>query len=336
MNSIKKLFSIILSVILMLICVSTPVYAASYEDCRLYSCLTSDHMYRSINLYTLRTQQNRDDFKKIYDDLYVVISQDITVESIKNNNKEISIINSAGGTCTVDTSDKEVKDIVSTLRIGDRLIVYGKVSVSGINNYSFKIIAEHILSKSSFQFENGSYVFYSSSEFKGSSTDVLSSRRNIEYRVPSTWADQYVQDLYINEKDNGVSIYQYYLNALPIQNTDVPEIFYLFYFDNETHLDNSRYDVKKVEKAIIENILPDHEEKNIKIKIDSIETTNGIDLHYFSTMYKTRDGKDYRLEFLFRPDDNGIVCMMYLYYPREGYVRHTRDVAYLIETMTID
>ena len=337
MKIFKRVKCIVISLIMALIFISNQVCAASAsEDCRLYSCLRNDHMYLSVSLLTLRTQQQSEDFKKKYDDKYVVISQDITVDSIKSNNKEITIINSSGGTCTVDTSDKEVKEIVSTLKVGDKLIVYGKVSVSGINNYSFEIEAEHIVLGNAFQFETGSYVFYSTSEYNGILTDTLSSRRNVKYRIPSSWNEQYVGDIYINEKNSGVTVQQYYLNALPIQNTEAPEIFYIFYFDNETHLDSSRYDEKKVEKAIIENILPDHEEKNIRIKIDSIETSNGVDLHYFSTMYKTRDGKDYRLEFLFKPDENGIVCMLYLYYPREGYVRHTRDVAYLIETMTVE
>ncbi len=337
MNMMKTKKIIVLPLILVLLLVSVPVKAASsLDDCRLYSCLRNDHMYLAVSLLALRTQQNSDDFKKKYDDTYVVISQDITVESIKSNNKGITIVNSSGGTCTIDTSAKEVKDVVATLSVGDSLIVYGKMSVSGINSYSFKIEAEHILPGTPFSFERGSYVFYSSAEYYGTLFDTLTSRGNVSYMIPSSWDDQYVGDLYINENNNGVTVYQYYLNALPIQNTDSPEIFYIFYFDNETHLDNSKYDIKKVEKAIIENILPDHEEKNLKIKIETIETSNGIEFNYFSTMYKTRDGKDYRLEFLFKPDQNGIVCMMYLYFPREGYVRHTRDVAYLIETMKVE
>ncbi len=49
--------------------------------------------------------------------------------------------------------------------------------------------------------------------------------------------------------------------------------------------------------------------------------------------YDSKDGNDYRLEFLFKPDQKGIVCMLYLYFPKEGEVVHTQDVAYVVMTM---
>ena len=70
--------------------------------------------------------------------------------------------------------------------------------------------------------------------------------------------------------------------------------------------------------------------------INGFYDTNNNLLHYYTTSHRAKDGRDYRLEFLFKPDQKGIVCMLYLYFPNENTVNHELEVAYLIGSMTDD
>ena len=61
--------------------------------------------------------------------------------------------------------------------------------------------------------------------------------------------------------------------------------------------------------------------------------SDGKKFDYCSTVYKPADGNDYRLEFLFKHDSKGFVCMLYLYYPNDYAVNHLQDVAYVVQTL---
>ena len=62
---------------------------------------------------------------------------------------------------------------------------------------------------------------------------------------------------------------------------------------------------------------------------------DNIKIDYCKTRY-TVDGKSYSLEFMFRPDGyKGLVCMLYLYFPREGSTNHIEEAAYTAGTLDI-
>ena len=142
--------------------------------------------------------------------------------------------------------------------------------------------------------------------------------------------------------NNGVKGYQYSLNAIsPVDkdSMEYPELFCIFYFINETYLKETlskptEWDIESIEKEIIKNIVPGLDE-NYRIDIDDISLHNGEEADYSTLTYKPKDGKGYRLEFVFRPDEKGITCMLYLYYPTDNAVRHTKEVAYVVETMKV-
>ncbi len=312
-----------------------PVYAANQQAYRLRYCLQNDHMYYSETILNLNVSQraDKDQFKKDYDDRYIVLSG-VKINTISNNKKEITITDGNDTICTVDTSDKEIKEIIGSLSVGDYIIVYGKLSVKGIGNDSYEIEAEHVVAHSSRSFQKGIYVFYSDDEYNGVLISDLSVRGNVKYRIPSTWNNEYVKD---NNNNNGVKGYQYYLNAIAPINKLFPENFYIFYFENETYIVNNQENpsesfIKDVESKIVKNILQDDDRS---VKIEVIKDANGNEIHYYHLSYQIGD-YEYNLEFVFKPDKKGITCMLYLYYPNDAYVNHTRDVAYLIETMTVE
>ena len=58
--------------------------------------------------------------------------------------------------------------------------------------------------------------------------------------------------------------------------------------------------------------------------ISTVTAGNGEKFDYYMTTAPI-SGSDYRLD--------GMVCSLYLYYPKEGAVRFTRDVAFVLESM---
>ena len=87
--------------------------------------------------------------------------------------------------------------------------------------------------------------------------------------------------------------------------------------------------------AIVRNILEELDEK-FMIKMEEFKDPSGTQIDYFSTTYRPKDRHDYRLEFMFRPGKKGITCMLYLYYPSDIAVNHLREVAYLVETLSVE
>ena len=302
---------------------------------RLKECLQADYMYHNYSIVDMNKtfENNKDQFKKTYDGQYVILSGDLKIASISKNLNEIYITDRNNNKCKINTSYGEVKKVVGGLKIGDSVTIYGKVSVTGVLQDSYEITAK-VLKLENRKFKSGSCVFGEDDEIVGVLNDTLKSSKNIKFYTPNKWNGKYVKSKLTNNDVNG---YQYYLNAISPQNIDYPEIFSIFYFENETYLEKvptnpTKGDNKDIEEAIVKNII----QNNVaKISIETIKVSNGVKIDYYSTTYRPKDGNDYRLEFMFLPGDKGIVCMLYVYYPKESAVNHVREAAYVVETLSL-
>ncbi len=316
-----------------------PVYGKDYTG-RLKESLQTSPVYYVTTALRLNIEFDGDKtgFGKEYADRCVAIGGNIKIQSVSADNTRIVISDIGGNKCTIDTSAPEVAASVRNLAVGDNVVIYGKIAMTTLPIYDYKIIA-HRVDKGTAWLTAGDLVSYPNEKFYSRQVDDLKKDKSVKYRIPATWNSGYVKSDLTN---NGIKGYQYSLNALAPQHLDYPEIFYIFYFNNETHLEiipekPSDSDLRKIEKAIIKNILePVGEDKDPDIKVDSFKDANGTKFHYCPVSYRAKDGNDYRLEFLFRPDDKGIVCMLYLYYPREEAVHHIKEVTYLIDSMTVE
>ena len=336
---IKKAVSLILAAMTVLMaCVVMPVYATS-QTARLRSCLEEECLYEAVSIGFLNSEikSGGEAFRKVYEDNYYVLSGDVKVESISGNGREMTVKDSAGEQCTVDISAASVKSVVSTLSVGTGVCVYGKLNVKGFNNDSYVIEARDMATGSASRFTSGTYVYPTGERYDGKIVDDIALGGKVKYHLPQTWDREYVTTPLTN---NGINGHQYFLNAVEPVNTVYPEIFYIFWFDKETYLEKPPKDAtdgdnKDIEEAIVRNIIQNFDE-NYKLKVEDFINANGTRFHYCSLTYRAADGNDYRLEFIFKPKRDGIVCTLYLYYPRETEVRHVRDVAYLLETMMIE
>ena len=334
----KMLISGAIAIIVLLsMGIAIPVYAKDHAA-RLKECLQTDYMYLSSSIEKLNSslKTDKEKFKEDYNNRYVVLSGDVKVDSFSNNKKEINVADSYGNRCMVDTSASDVKSVIEGLKINDKVIVYGKISVTGLKSDLYKLTANKVIASSK-QFVIGSYIFDSDEEYNGILVDSLTSTKKVKYYIPQTWNNDYVRAELTN---NGVKGFQYYLNAISPQYMDYPEIFSIFYFDNETYLADvpvnpTAGDNKDIEKEIVKNILQDLA-GTYNVKIETFKDINGNKIDYYSTTYRPKDGNDYRLEFMFKPDKKGITCMLYLYFPKEEAVNHLREAAYLVGTISLE
>ena len=330
LKSAGKRFMIIFSAVLIFVFNSS--VGATEQTARLKYSIENDHMYLVLTPDVLGSSfaANKSSFKANYDGSYVAVSGLIKYSSLQ---KKGSII-VYGDTKNVEVDTSAVSGIASKLTLGDTVVVYGKVDVSGAFNKSFEIEAEHMDINPEEIPSPLSSVFYQGRVYKEEMISDLAKDGHVHFYLPSEWKNDYVMGRLTNNDVNG---YQFFLNAISPQNRQYPENFYMFYFGYENYLDKppvdpTNGDRKDIEKLIMSNILGGLS-GDFDDKIEKFELPNGKELHYCSTVYKPADGNDYRLEFFFKNDATGIVCMLYLYYPNDGAVNHIRDVSYVIQTL---
>lgn len=332
-----RIFCFISTVVLLTATLASPVYAKDHSA-RLKDCLQSEYIYYATSIYNLNYEMyyNKAGFKKDFDNRCVVIYEDVKVESVSSYGYEMTVSDAAGNKCKINTSSPNVKAVAERLSNGNKVTVYGKITVTGLRSDSYEIIARNIVLGEK-SFSAGSYVYDYEYVFDGVPEESITTSGNVTFSIPQSWMSDYSRAKLTN---NGIKGFQYYLNSVEPLNMDYPEVFSIFYFNNETYLEKvptnpTDGDNKDIEEAIVRNILQDLE-GSFKIKMESFKDINGEKIDYYSTSYRPKDGHDYRLEFLFKPGKKGIVCMLYLYFPTEAAVNHVREAAYLVENLKFE
>ena len=323
----------VIAAILMTLAFRSDTEAADQTG-RLKDYLLGNHLYYSTDIVSLNLEHRASwsKFKEKYDDHYVVLTGEIRAHSVSKNYKDVDMYMNNEGV-HIDTSDSAVLGVAKQLKSGDRFTVYG--TVTGIKKDKYEIEAERVLINNNREPAQGRHIYYGNDAITSAEISDLTGDGHIVMNVPWEWNSEYIkQDL----NNNDVKGYQFFLNALSPRNTERAEIFYVFYFDYLTYLDPTPSkltagDREDIEELIIKNIVGTPE---AKLEIDAENfAVNNIKIDYCKTRY-TVDGKSYSLEFMFRPDGyKGLVCMLYLYFPREGSTNHLEEAAYTAGTLDI-
>ena len=318
-NILKRTTAVLMVFLIMVF--NTSVGAAQ-QTARLRECLESDHVYLVLTPDIL----SKSVMKNTYADRYIAFSGTIRYSSVAKNHKSVTVYGSSNGV-DVDTSSKSVINLVNSLKMGDRVTVFGQVDGSEIN-------AEHLLINPSKEPTVLSSVYYPNKEITDRTITDLARDGHVRFKIPVEWDNEYVSSRLTNNDVNG---YQFFLNALYPQNRNYPENFYIFYFGYETYLDQppknpTSGDHQDIEELVMNNILGVLSGE-FEYSIKSLKLSDGKKYDYCTTVYKPKDGNDYRLEFMFKPDPKGLVCMLYLYYPNDNAVNHLQDVAFLVQSV---
>ena len=328
-----KKFILIFSAVLVVV-FNISVGAAEHTA-RLRYCMDNDHMYIAYtpDYLSYFFASNKSRFDDLFDETYAVVTGIVYTNSISSDKEEFTLYGKEKG-IVINSSDSQVKGLVGQLSSGDEVTVYGVIEVKGMTGSSFELKAEHMERTLKKQLPMYSGVYYPEKVYDEEAVTDLAADGHVKFYMPSEWDTEYVKGRLTNNNVNG---YQFYLNAISPQNLDFPENFYMFYFKYETYLDKVKkdpdsFDIEDIEELIIGNILGNLTDTG-DIDVETISYPGGKKFDYCSTTYKPADGNDYRLEFFFKNDATGIVCMLYLYYPNDNAVNHIRDVAYVINTL---
>lgn len=327
-------------ILAVLICPIFSFAVCAEDQTRLRSSLEDMQPYYSVTIEELNSslKNNPKAFKESFDDRLVIVSGLIKTDSISEDKENVIIYGKGSENAVVKINTDDCLKLVGDLRANDKITVCGHVDCSGIKNIEYTVIADFICENG--DVTNHSYAYWDKENkkatgYNGVLVDDLTDDQHITYRIPDSWQYEYVKSDLTN---NGIKGYQYSLNALVPQNTAYPEIFYVFYFDNDTYLKKSVRNApgwynERIEKLIVKNIMSSLKEEE-KIKIQDVETTNDIELDYCTMTNNPGGGTDtYRFEFLFKPDEKGITCMLYLYYPSDKAVNHLSDVVYVVDSL---
>lgn len=131
------------------------------------------------------------------------------------------------------------------------------------------------------------------------------------FSVPKSWES-------VCEKMENAYGYQFKLNEIEGCFRTEPEQLYIFYFDPEKYLADlaERQNTKKIERAIVKNILPDDQMRLLEFPVKTIKRNGKVfkKYSYYITGYKDPAGNRHNVEFVFLPSKEGdIICVVYVF-----------------------
>lgn len=271
--------------------------------------------------------------KQTYNGRDLVLTGQVSTK--KGNNKEIGI--SGEGTdkkIICRTSDKDTMSVISSLKEGDRVRVYGELSFGMINkeltmdtDSVSRAEGDEKASKDEWYFIDGYKI-----DGKSSQERSLDGGR-VTYRIPASWtaSERNIKENRLGEIDG----YHYVLNVKG--KSDVrPDNVFVCYFSKDLLVDKEDInDPVQVEKKIITNILGGDADVN-RFTMESRSTKNGSGEKYSYYKGRYEDSailpSPYRVEMVFQPvKSEGIILYLYVYDDRDMQEdTNVRDIIYVM------
>ncbi len=210
---------------------------------------------------------------------------------------------------SVECSFEKNKPISLKFAFKEKIAVFGKVSYSSGTPKLVQV--RKVISAPAVRSSDIYFTLDGTSFDKTAATERTLNGGRVKYYIPSGWKKI---EANITEKELGIiEGYQYVLNKMPGNTSDVPESLFVCYFDKDLLKNTS--DIKStelVEKAIIRNINPD--EKIGSFPSATINTYYGARYQYYCGKYQKGIGQAYRTEYVFQTDgENGLIMFLYLY-----------------------
>lgn len=324
----NKFFSI-----LMTLCMFLSFVGAGWFDGAKVTVDTENnkvYQYRTADEIVSEFKENAKAAKAKYDNQPVLLTGQ--VKSVGKDGKYLMVTGLNNTALSIEcTCDKDLRSTAKTYKTGTAVALYGSIEV-GLITGDLTLDVDKITAKPASALSSDMYYLLDGTEYnKRNATKVTLNKGNLEYYIPSTWANDKIQHSVKDENLGTMEGYQYVLNKLNPADP-VPESLFVCYFDNSAQLAfASDYDeTKLIEKAIVENILG-----NVGIfPTKKVTTYYGAEYNYYDGVYKNplEAGDGYRCEFIFEADgEDGIVVVLYVY--REA--KHVEDVLFLTRFLEV-
>lgn len=295
---------------------------------------TENHiLYKNCSVGQIFSDMKKDEdlAKEVYDDGYYAIEG--AIKEISTNHKTVIIEEDKDHDTTLSiecsASDKSLIAKIGDLKVGETVVVYGKIKVSAIQS---KVSIEAV------QITRGSGGTESETKYSyidGSTYDIASMDNRtladgkVKYFISEKWAG--VEKNNLENNTQSMEGFQYILNEIPTESATEPESFFVCYFDSNAKLNDrgQANDKKGIRKAIVDNILgADIENKEI-IKI---KTYYGSEYYYYVGSYNDKQEQPHRVEFVFQEVGNeGMVVYLYVYKEE----KHLEDILSVMRFLEI-
>lgn len=257
------------------------------------------------------------------------------VNSIEKNKKSLNV--EFGAQVIKVKADKSE---VTNLYEGCNVTVYGQFDFESEKKKTVSIKADHLKNEEN-ELKYDYYIYEGLRAYsEADSTSINMANGRIVFNIPNDWLSTEATgyDKIFNSLVYSNNLGKcYYINR--IVEADEPEVFCIFYFDNNLFLENSKDkdNYEDIEKEIINNICPDEEDVlkwDVFFPQDTSTSSRGIKFDHYITDYD-----NYRVEFAFAPvkgtdeADNGGICVLLHLYIDDSIVPD--DILYVMSTLEI-
>ena len=256
--------------------------------------------------------------KTVFQDQYLSILGEM--DSTLSNMDGFSMKAVGGGDGAVFCTGKNAANV--SFAKGKKVYVCGKVQVLTGDNAQIQIEADAVKETDDTSTSLSEYVF--------ADKDTVVNKKSFNKRTIGS-ASYYVPDRFlpvegkIRDLDLGTAEgYQYRLCDMKRSTAGNAEMLFVFYVDMYRYVKPQDMEKTwKIEKAIVENIVPNPDIFFLEWFLPSSNNLYGTELHYYETSYHT-----YNLEFVFARDgDEGFLCELYMYRQKPEYLD---DVLYTL------
>lgn len=248
----------------------------------------------------------------------------------ENISKKGDTINLAGtsapGDYIVCSCPKELRSKALSFNVGETIAVYGRIEV-GLIDKDVHIDAVR-LDNAPAAARSGTFCLSDGTKMdKNSMSRRVLANGAVSYSIPAAWKE--VEHSIIDDGIGTIEGYQYVLNQLSGSSDNVPESFFVCYFDNESKLENAddRKETKLIEKAVINNI--SGEGKAGLARTRDVLTYYGARYNYYVGSYTDEldaGNNGYHAEYIFQKNgDDGLVMYLYIYKD----AKHLSDIMFV-------
>lgn len=212
---------------------------------------------------------------------------------------------------------------------GDTVLVCGKARFTAGDPLQFQIAIAGVSKTKETKVGSEEYCFADSDRVvsKASMNKKSLGKGNAVIYIPDSWkaVEGGIKELELGTADG----FQYRLSDTKKSTAGNTEQLFVFYLDMYEYVKPQDWEKTwKIEKAVVENIVPNPDIFFLEWFLPTESNTYGTNLHYYETAYQ-----GYNLEFIFAQDGNdGFLCFLYLYRQKPAFLD---DILYTLRFMEV-
>ncbi|MBQ4293952.1 MAG: hypothetical protein II754_04785 [Lachnospiraceae bacterium] len=277
------------------------------------------------------------------DDLLTAFSRDKAQAKTKYEGKYLCVLGrtgallSSGSGFTLNGVEKKLTEVLYctgaypgySFAAGDLVLVCGRARFTAGDPLQFQIDIAGVRKTTETRVGTEEFCFADSDRVvsKASMNKRSLGKGNAAIYIPDSWkaVEGGIEELELGTADG----FQYRLSDTKKSTAGNTEQLFVFYLDMYEYVRPQDWEKTwKIEKAVVENIVPNPDIFFLEWFIPTESNTYGTTFHYYETAYQ-----GYSLEFVFAQDgEDGFVCFLYLYRAKPAFLD---DILYTLRFLEL-